>query len=162
ASFSRTRRVRREYRQMVALRSRHKSLVLLAGVLMLQVLMLAVQIKPESQGRLIRVWTVGAVSPFERAGSSSFGWFRDAWRKYFALQNTTKENEQIRRENDALKLQVAQLQGKAAEADRLAMLLNFRKSHTDVPMITARVIGTGAGTASLMIPLDRGESDGIR
>jgi rod shape-determining protein MreC len=147
---------------MVAIPSRHKSLVLLAGVIILQVLMLAVQIKRESQGRLIRVWTVGAVSPFERAGSSSFGWFRDAWRKYFALQNTTKENEQIRRENDALKLQVAQLQGKAAEADRLAILLNFRKSHADVPMIAARVIGTGAGTASLMIQLDRGERDGIR
>jgi len=78
------------------------------------------------------------------------------------LQNTTKENEQIRRENDALKLQVAQLQVKAAEADRLAVLLSFRKSHADVPMITARVIGTGAGTASLMIQLDRGERDGIR
>jgi len=147
---------------MLAIPSRHKSLVLLAGVIVLQVLMLAVQIKRESQGRLIRVWTVGAVSPFERAGSSGFGWFRDAWRRYFALQNTTKENEQIRRENDALKLQVAQLQGKAAEADRLAILLNFRKSHPEVQMITARVIGTGAGTASLMIQLDRGERDGIR
>src|SRR4029077_15096344 len=111
---------------------------------------------------LIRVWTVGAVSPFERAGSSSFGWFRDAWRKYFALQNTTKESEQIRRENDALKLQITQLQGKAAEADRLAALLNFRQSHADVPMMGARVIGTGAGTASLTIQLDRGERDGIR
>jgi len=147
---------------MVAIPSRHKSLVLLTGVIILQVLMLAVQIKRESEGRLIRVWTVGAVSPFERAGSSSFGWFRDAWRKYFALQNTTKVNEQIRRENDALKLQISQLQGKAAEADRLAALLNFRQSHANVPMIAARVIGTGAGTASLMIQLDRGERDGIR
>ena len=147
---------------MVAIPSRHKSLVLLAGVIVLQVLMLAVQIKRESEGRLIRIWTVGAVSPFERAGSSSFGWFRDAWRKYFALQNTTKVNEQIRRENDALKLQISQLQGKAAEADRLAALLNFRQSHANVPMIGARVIGTGAGTASLMIQLDRGERDGIR
>ena len=147
---------------MVAIPSRHKSLVLLTGVIILQVLMLAVQIKRESEGRLIRIWTVGAVSPFERAGSSSFGWFRDAWRKYFALQNTTKVNEQIRRENDALKLQISQLQGKAAEADRLAALLNFRQSHANVPMIAARVIGTGAGTASLMIQLDRGERDGIR
>jgi rod shape-determining protein MreC len=145
---------------MVAIPSRHKSLVLLAGVIVLQVLMLAVQIKRDSEGRLIRVWTVGAVSPFERAGSSGFGWFRTTWRHYFALQNTTKENEQIRRENDALKLQISQLQGKAAEADRLAVLLNFRQSHAGVPMIAARVIGTG--TASLTIQLDRGERDGIR
>lgn len=147
---------------MVAIPSRHKSLVLLAGVIVLQVLMLAVQIKRDSEGRLIRVWTVGAVSPFEKAGNSGFGWFRNAWRHYFALQNTTRENEQLLRENDALKLQVAQLQGKAAEADRLAALLNFRQSHGEVPMVAARVIGTGAGTASLMIQLDRGERDGIR
>lgn len=147
---------------MVAIPSRHKSLVLLAGVIVLQILMLAVQIKRDSEGRLVRVWAVGAVSPFEKAGSSGFGWFRDAWRHYFALQNTNRENEQIRRENDALKLQLSQLQGKAAEADRLAALLNFRQSHADVPMLGARVIATGAGTASLTIQLDRGERDGVR
>jgi rod shape-determining protein MreC len=147
---------------MVAIPSRHKSLVLLAGVVVLQVLLLAVQIKRDSQGRLIRVWTVGAVSPFERAGSSGFGWFRDVWRHYFALQNTTKDNEQLRRENDTLKMQITQLQGKAAEADRLAALLNFRQSHANVPMIAARVIGASAGSASLTIQLDRGERDGIR
>ena len=147
---------------MIAIPSRHKSLVLLAGVIVLQVILLAMQIKRDSQGRLIRKWTVGAVSPFERAGSYGFGWFRDTWRHYFALRNTTKENERLREENDALKLQVAQLQGKAAEADRLAVLLSFRKSHADVPMIGARVIGASAGAASQTIQLDRGERDGIR
>jgi rod shape-determining protein MreC len=147
---------------MVAIPSRHKSLVLLAGVIVLQVLMLAVQIKRDSEGRLIRVWTVGAVSPFERAGSYGLGWVRDTWRHYFALRNATKENEQVRRENDTLKLQISQLQGKAAEADRLAVLLNFRQSHADVPMIAARVIGVSAGAASLTIQLDRGERDGVR
>src|ERR1700682_859464 len=147
---------------MVAIPSRHKSLVLLAGIIVLQVLLLAVQIKRESKGRLIRVWTVGAASPFERAGSYGFGWVRDTWRHYFALQNTTKENEQIRHENDALKLQITQLQGKAAEAARLAALLSFRQSHAGVPMIAARVIGASAGAASQTIQLDRGERDGIR
>lgn len=147
---------------MVTIPSRHRSLVLLAGVILLQVLLLAVQIKRDSQGRLIRVWTVGAVSPLERAGSYSFGWFRNVWHHYFALQKTTKDNEQLRREIDALKLQNAQLQGKAAEADRLALLLNFRQAHADVPMLGARVIGASAGTASLTIQLDRGERDGIR
>lgn len=147
---------------MAAIPSRHKSLVLLAGVVLLQVLLLALQIKRDSQGRLIRSWTVGAVSPFERAGSYGFGWFRGIWRDYFALRGARKDNEELRRENDSLKLQVAQLQGKAAEADRLAVLLNFRKSHADVPMLAARVIGGSAGTASLTIELDRGERDGIR
>ena len=147
---------------MAPIPSRHKSLFLLAGVILLQVLLLAVQIKRDSQGRLIRTWTVGAVSPFERAGSYGFGWFRNMWRNYFALRGTRKDNEDLRRENDALKLRVAQLEGKAGEADRLAGLLHFRQSQADVPMVAARVIGGSAGTASQTIELDRGEKDGIR
>jgi rod shape-determining protein MreC len=147
---------------MVAIPSRHKSLVLLAGVIILQVLLLAVQIKRDSQGRLIRVWTVGAISPFQRAGAHGVGSIRGAWNHYFALQNTSRDNEQLRRENDALKLQITQLQSKAAEADRLAQLLNFRKLHLEVPMVSARVIGASAGTASQTIDIDRGERDGIK
>src|SRR6266568_4718731 len=147
---------------MAVMPSRHKSLVLLAGVIVLQVLLLAVQIKRDSQGRLIRSWTVGAVSPFERAGSYGFGWFRSVWRNYFALRGTRKDNEDLRRENDALKLRIAQLEGKAAEADRLASLLHFRQAQSDLPMVAARGIGGSAGTASLTIELDRGEHDGIR
>src|ERR1700688_4000691 len=104
---------------MVGVPSRHRSLVLLAGVVVLQVLLLAVQIRRDSQGRLIRVWTVGAISPFERAGSYGVGSVRGTWRHYFALQNTSRDNEDLRRENDQLKLQLNQLQSKAAEADRL-------------------------------------------
>jgi len=147
---------------MVALPSRHRSLFLLGGVVLLQVLLLAVQIKRDSQGRLIRVWTVGAVSPFERAGAHGISHIRDTWNHYFALQNTSRENEELRRENDGLKLQITQLQGKAAEADRLAVLLKFRQTSMDVPMVSARVIGGSADSASQTVYLDRGERDGIR
>ena len=136
--------------------------MLLAGVILAQLLMLAVQIKRDSQGRLIRVWTVGAVTPFQRAGASGIGGVRGLWNHYFALQNTSRENERLRRENDTLKLQINQLQSKAVEAERLAALLNFRQSHQNVPMLGARVIGTSADTASQTVYLDRGERDGIR
>jgi rod shape-determining protein MreC len=147
---------------MAGIHSRHRSLVLLVGVILLQVVLLAVQIKRDSQGRLLRVWTVGAVSPFERAGAKGIGSIRGTWSHYFALQNTSRDNEQLRRENDDLKLQVNQLQSKAAEADRLAGLLNFRQTQHNVPMLGARVIGTSADSASQTIYLDRGERDGIR
>jgi rod shape-determining protein MreC len=147
---------------MAGIPSRHKSLVLLAGVILLQVVLLAVQIKRDSQGRLLRVWTVGAVSPFQRAGAKGIGNIRGTWSHYFALQNTSRDNEQLRRENDDLKLEVNRLQSKAGEADRLAALLNFRQTQRNVPMLAARVIGTSADSASQTIYLDRGEHDGIR
>jgi len=147
---------------MVAIPSRHKSLALLAGVLLAQILLLAVQIKRDSRGRLIRVWAVSTVTPFERVGAWSVGEVRGVWHHYFALQGTTRENEALRAENDALKLSMARLQSKAAEADRLGALLNFKTSNEKVAMVGARVIGASAGTASRTIEIDRGERDGIR
>ena len=147
---------------MVAIPSRHKSIALLTAVLIGQLLLLAVQIKRDSRGRLIRVWAVGAVSPFERSGAWGFGKIRGVWNHYFALQSTSRENEGLRIENDALKLAISQLQSKAADAERLSALLNFRESHPKVPMINARVIGASAGTASRMVEIDRGERDGVR
>src|SRR5580693_6772022 len=146
---------------MVGIPSRHRSLFLLGGVVLLQVLLLAVQIKRDSQGRLIRVWTVGAVSPFERVGAHGISHIRDTWNHYFALQNTSHENEELKRENGALKLQITQLESKAGEADRLAALLKFRQTNLDVPMVSARVIGGSADSTSQTIYLDRGERDGI-
>lgn len=147
---------------MVGLPSRHKSLALLTGVLLAQVLMLALQVKRDSRGRLIRVWSMTAVSPFEKGGAWGFGKIRGVWEHYFALQGTTRQNEELRSENDELKLEISQLQSKAAEADRLGTLLNFRQSHQKVPMVMARVIGASAGTASHTVEIDRGERDGIR
>jgi rod shape-determining protein MreC len=147
---------------MVGVPSRHRSLALLAGVLLAQVLMLAVQVKRDSRGRLIRVWSMTAVTPFEKGGAWGFGKIRGVWDHYFALQGTTRQNEELRSENDELKLEISQLQSKAAEADRLAGLLSFRQSHLKVPMVMARVIGASASSASHTVEIDRGERDGIR
>jgi rod shape-determining protein MreC len=147
---------------MAGLPSRHRSLFLLAGVVLLQVLLLAVQIRRDSQGRLIRVWTVSAVSPVERSGAWGIGKIRDAWRHYFALSDTARQNEELRRENGQLKLEIMQLQSKSAEADRLAALLNFKQKQAKVPMVVARVIGSSADTNSAVLYLDQGLNEGIR
>ena len=147
---------------MVAIPSRHRSLALLTGVLLLQVLFLAVQVRRDSRGRLIRVWAVGALSPFERGGAWGFGKVGGVWHHYFALQNTAHQNEALKSDNEALKLAIATLQTKADEADRLAAILKFQQSHTGVPTLGARVIGASAGTASLTVEIDRGERDGVK
>src|SRR6202158_4518435 len=147
---------------MVGGPSRHRSLALLGGVLLAQVLMLAVQVKRDSRGRLIRVWSMTAVTPFEKGGAWGFGKVRGVWDHYFALQGTTRQNEELRAENDELKLTISQLQSKAAEADRLALLLKFRQSHAKVPVVMARVIAPRPAPQSHTVEIDRGERDGVR
>ncbi len=147
---------------MVAIPSRHRSLTLLIGILLAQLLLLAVQVKRDSRGRLLRVWAISAAYPFEQSGAWGFGKVHGIWSHYFALRDAQRDNEALRVENDALKLTISQLQGRAAEADRLAALLSFKQSHEKVPMVGGRVIAASAGTASRTIEIDRGERDGIR
>jgi rod shape-determining protein MreC len=147
---------------MIAIPSRHKSLTLLAAVVVAQVLLLAVQIKRERQVRLIRVWAVELISPIQRAGSWIVYNFEHGWGNYISLRNTRQDNEALRSELDRLKVRNAELEGRAREADRLAAMLSFRQAHADVPMTAARVIGGSPDSGSLVVNIDRGSRDGIR
>jgi len=147
---------------MIAIRSRHSSLTLLAGVVVAQVLLLAVQIKRERQVRLIRVWAVELFSPLQRVGSWTIHGAEHGWGGYIGLRSAQKENETMRSELDRLKVRNAELEGRALEADRLARLLNFRTAHSETPMIAARVIGGSPDSGSLVVNIDRGSRDGIR
>lgn len=142
---------------MVAIPSRHRSLALLAAVVAAQTLLLAVQIRRERQGRLIRVWSVTLISPIECAGVWTIDNIRGIWSHYAGLRYTSRENRELHEELNRLKLRNIVLESKAAESDRLAALLAFRQSHQDVAMIAARVIGAGADPASKVIYLNRGE-----
>jgi rod shape-determining protein MreC len=147
---------------MIAIPSRHKSLTLLAGVIVAQLLLLAVQVRREGQVRLIRVWAVELISPVQRAGSWTIYNFEHGWGKYISLRHTRQENDVLHAELDQLKVRNAQLEGRALEADRFARMLNFRETHADVPMAAARVIGASPDSGSLVIYIDRGSRDGIR
>src|ERR1700681_2872976 len=147
---------------MIAIPSRHRSLTLLAGVVIAQVLLLAVQIKRERQVRLIRVWAVELISPLQRIGSWTINGAAHGWGGYIGLRSAQKENDSMRAELDRLKVRNAELEGRALEADRLAALLDFRNAHSDTPMIAAHVIGASPDSGSQVVNIDRGSRDGIR
>ena len=147
---------------MIPVPSRHGSLKLLGVVLVLQVLLLAVQIRRERQVRLVRVWAVELLSPVQRAGAWCIGTVKDGWGGYVALHHTRQENLQLQSELDQMRMQNQALEGRAAEADRLARLLGFRQAHADVPMLAAQVIGASPDPGSHILSLDRGSRDGVR
>jgi rod shape-determining protein MreC len=147
---------------MIAIPSRNKSLALLAGMIIAQVLLLAVQIKREQQVRLIRIWAVELISPVQRSGAWAIYKIERGWNSYFGLRNTMRDNQALRAELGRLKVRNAELEGRALEADRLAGLLNFRETHADVPMTAARVIGASPDPGSLIVYVNRGAHDSIR
>src|SRR3984957_18363643 len=147
---------------MIAIPSRHRSLTLLAGVMVVQVLLLAVQIKRERDVRLIRVWAVELLSPLQRAASWGIYGVEHGWGGYTRLRRAKEDNESLRGEMDRLKIRNAELESRALEADRLAALLNFRTAHPEVPMLAARVIGGSPDPTSQLVYINSGSKDGIR
>ncbi len=147
---------------MLAMPSRHRSLTLLLFMLAAQVLLLAVQIKSPAQVRLIRVWAVEIVAPLGRAATWSTDGIGGGWSHYVALRHLRQDNEELQSEVDKLKLRNTELEGRAAEADRLATLLAFREEHAEVSTLAARVIGGSPDSGSHIVFISRGSRDGLR
>jgi rod shape-determining protein MreC len=142
--------------------SRHRSLALFAAALAAQLLLLALQIRRGQQVRLIRVWAIESVSPLGRGAAWSVDGVRGLWNNYVALRHLREDDDQLRTEVAALRMRNAQLESRAAEADRLAGLLGFRDAHSEVQMLAARVIGATPDPSSRMVLIDRGSRDGLR
>jgi rod shape-determining protein MreC len=147
---------------MVGIFSRHRSLALLAGVVLAQVLLLAFQIKRDHDVRLVRYWAVAFTTPVQRGGTWTFSRIGGIWSGYIGLHNAHSENQQLRSELDTLRLRNRELETEAGEAQRLRGLLNFRDGHTEAPMIAAQVIGASADPASHTLFINRGERDHVR
>jgi rod shape-determining protein MreC len=147
---------------MIAVPSRHRSVTLLASMLVLQVLLLAYQVKRESHVRLLRIWTVDAITPFERIGTSIISSVHGVWSGYFNLVHVHRDNLALQRQIATLEMQNAQLQGAAAEKQRLEALLGFRDEHPETPTVVARVVAASADSASRAVFINRGTKEGVR
>jgi rod shape-determining protein MreC len=147
---------------MPAIPPRHRSLALLGAMLGIQLLLLAIQIKRQSQVRLIRIWAVETAAPVGRTAAWTSDGVGGIWRNYIALRHTRQENDELQAELNNLKLRNAELEGRAAEADRLAQLLGFREEQSAVPMLAARVIGGSPDATSHAVFINRGTKDGLK
>lgn len=143
---------------------RYRNLIFLVGVLFLQVLGLAVQVKTgsdERDSRLIRVWAVGAVTPFERAVVWMKNGAGDIWHNYFYLRGVRAENRELKEEIEQMRLKQVRLNEDATQAHRLQMLLAFKEQFIS-KTVPAQVIGSSGSDLSRIIYIDKGEDEGIR
>ena len=144
---------------------RYRNLIILVGVLFLQVLGLAMQVKKngadEEKTRLIRIWAVNAVTPLERTLVWVENGSGNLWHNYFYLRGVRAENRQLKEQIEQMRLQQVRLADDAAQASRLQIFLAFKEqfiSHT----VAAQVIGSSGSDLSRIIYIDKGEKAGIQ
>jgi len=142
---------------------RYRNLIILVGVLFLQVLGLAVQVKRTSDAestRLIRVWAVGTITPLERGLVWGQTYIGNLWHNYFYLRGVRAENRQLKEQIDQLRLEQVRLNQDAEQAHRLQALLSFKQRYIS-KTVAAQVIGSSGSDQSRSVYIDKGVSDGI-
>jgi rod shape-determining protein MreC len=147
---------------MIGIFSRHRSLALLASVVLAQTMLLAFQIKRNRDVRLIRVWAVEVMTPVERIGTWTTSKTKGAWMGYIDLHNARSENERLQTELGALQIRNKELESEALENKRLANLWTFGEGHPEVQMLAAEVIGASADPSSHTLFVNRGTRDHLR
>lgn len=149
---------------MESVLGRYKNLIWLVAVLFLQVLGLAVQVKRSSDTentRLIRVWAVDVITPFERV----LIWAQDStgnlWHSYVYLRGVRAENRQLKDQIEQLRLEQVRLNEDAVQAHRLQALLVFKEQYIS-RTVAAQVIGSSGSDSSRMLYIDKGEDQGLK
>src|SRR6202162_725439 len=143
---------------------RYRNLIVLVGVLFAQVLGLAVQVRRTSDSestRLIRVWAVGTVTPFEKALVWAHTSSSDLWHNYFYLRGVRAENRNLKAQIERMSLEQVRMSQDADQARRLQALLAFKEQFISQTM-AAQVIGSSGSEQSRSLYIDKGESDGIK
>lgn len=149
---------------MESVLGRYRNLVILVGVLFLQVLGLAVQVKRSNDTentRLIRVWAVDLVTPFERVliwAQNSTG---SLWHNYVYLRGVRAENRQLKDQIEQLRLEQVRLNEDAVQAHRLQALLSFKEQFIS-KTVAAQVIGSSGTDSSRILYIDKGDKDHLK
>jgi rod shape-determining protein MreC len=143
---------------------RYRNLIVLVGVLFVQILGLAVQVRRTTDNeptRLIRIWAVGATTPLEKAlvwVKTSTG---NVWHNYFYLRGVRAENRALKEQIERMRLEQVRMSQDADQARRLQSLLAFKEQFIS-QTTAAQVIGGSGSEQSRLIYIDKGYNDGIR
>ena len=140
--------------------ARHRPAFILAAVLVAQLLLLSLQITRNHDVRLIRVWAVALVDPFQRSMRGITDISVRAWRTYHNLLRAQQENQELRTQLASAESQLRQLSEQAAESGRLRAILEF-KNQLPLQTVAAEVIASSPGENSNAIFIGKGVDAGL-
>jgi rod shape-determining protein MreC len=152
---------------------RYRNLLVLLGILLAQIIGLAVQVRQTGAGRntvdpqdgpgvrLIRLWANALVTPPEqlihnsKLGAGSF------WQNYIDLRHVRDQNQELQKTIDRLRLEQAALLEDARQGERLQALLNFQQRYI-YKTVAAQAIGSSGSDQSHVFYIDKGADYQLR
>ena len=146
---------------MESLLNRYRNITVLLLVIVAQLVLLAVQVKNDQDVRMIRVWTVTAVTPVARVIEGFRGGGLGFLRNYVMLHDVNAENRRLQTEIGRLKVENIFLKNELNTAERAKALQVFQ-GHTLSKTLAATVILASAGSSASVRFLDRGSFSGVQ
>lgn len=140
--------------------NRYRNVTVLLLVIFAQLTLLAVQVKNDQDVRLIRIWTVTAVTPVARVMEAFRGGGLGFVRNYILLHDVNAENRRLQAELDRYKMENIELKNELNTADR-AKALEVFQAQTPSKTLAATVILASAGSNANVRFLDRGSFSGV-
>src|SRR5438445_12972961 len=133
--------------------TRHRNVSILVAVLFAQVLGLAVQVKRAANAedtRLIRIWTISAVTPLEKA----LIWMQQGtggiWHNYIYLRGVRAENRDLKQEIERMRLEPVRLSEDAEQAPRSHLLSGSKHKLTSKPTPAQLIRSSGSEQSSTL------------
>jgi rod shape-determining protein MreC len=141
--------------------NRYRNLTALVAAILVQLVLLAYQVKSNTEVRLIRVWAVTAVTPLARllegGRSGSVNFFKD----YFVLLDVREQNKRLQSDLNRVQLENQVLRTELDTAERGKALSVFQ-DQSGMKTVAARIIGNSPGSNGRVVLIDRGTGSGIQ
>jgi len=157
---------------MESFADRYRNLLVLLALLAAQLIGLAMQVHRTPSGestldasdssgvRLLRVWAVNLVSPFEWVFTGATSGVGNLWSGYFDLRHSHTENQELKKALERMRLEQASLLEDALQGHRLQAQLGFQEQYIYQTQIAEVSGGSGTDHARVFY-INKGSAEGI-
>jgi rod shape-determining protein MreC len=134
--------------------------ILLGAAIALHIGLISLQVTTGSGATVFHSVVFGGVAEAQRGASGATGSVVGLWQGYLDLRRVRSENEALRAEVGALRVELQQERAAAERAESYRSLLEFRE-RTPLKTTGAQVIATGASPEFRTVTIDKGANDGL-
>ncbi len=145
---------------MAVLDIRQRTGWLFMAVIVGHIVLISAQVNTRRGVPVLESVTFGTFAEVQRAATSAVSGVREGWQNYFALQQIRRDNEALRQEVAQLRITMQQERALAQQSRTLQQVLELRDA-VMVRTTAALVIGSAPDPQFRTISIDKGTHDGL-
>jgi rod shape-determining protein MreC len=140
---------------------RQRSGFLFLAVLLGHVLLISAQVNSRTGTSILETVVFGVFAEVQRSLSSPVSSVRQAWIQYVGLRRVKAENDELKQQLAAARVELQEQRALADRSQGLEQLLDLREQ-SSLKTTPAQIIASGASPDFKTLTIDKGTRDGLR